>query len=423
MDNFKIPTTVLIDLSKAFDTLNHDIILSKLGYYGVSGVELRLLSNYLSDRVQYVEYLGAISQSRSIGVGVPQGSILGPLLFLIYINDLPKSSDMFNILMYADDTTLFCNFDTTCDSEKINSELEKKYRWLCSNKLSLNVGKTKFACFHTGQRIVAYPELKTNNFIIDRVTEFKFLGLIISSNMKWKKHIDHIALKVSKIIGIMHRLKFILPADVLLTIYNSLILPHFNYCHLAWGSNITARHKLHLLQKMAVRIVDHRHFLAHTEPICKRLRIVKIVDMFQISIWKFYYKLMNNMLPSYFEYMKPVQPVACNYYGIRKPRLHCSTLLSAIDVKDIGLCDDKGNLVNGHYAITCTLHHHAAEIKSKSVSYRQLKGINTVQFKQDIQASAILTLYSALYTFVYTKSNTSPHSIQHAHNISYLLYQ
>ena len=187
MDNYKIPTTVLIDLSKAFDTLNHDILLSKLGYYGVSGVELRLLSNYLSDRVQYVEYLGAISQSRSIGVGVPQGSSLGPLLFLMYINDLPKSSDMFNILMYADDTTLFCNFDTTCNSEKINSELEKIYRWLCSNKLSLNVGKTKFACFHTAQRIVAYPELKINNFIIDRVTEFNFLGLIISSNMKWKK--------------------------------------------------------------------------------------------------------------------------------------------------------------------------------------------------------------------------------------------
>ena len=85
--------------------------------------------------------------------------------------------------MYADDTTLFCNFDTTC-----NSELEKIYRWLCSNKLSLNVGKTKFACFHTAQRIVAYPQLKINNFIIDRVTEFNFLGLIISSNMKWKKN-------------------------------------------------------------------------------------------------------------------------------------------------------------------------------------------------------------------------------------------
>ena len=89
--------------------------------------------------------------------------------------------------MYADDTTLFCNFDTTCNPEKINSELEKIYRWLCSNKLSLNVGKTKFAYFHTAQQIVAYPKLKISNIIIDRVTEFNFLELIISSNMKWKK--------------------------------------------------------------------------------------------------------------------------------------------------------------------------------------------------------------------------------------------
>ena len=102
---------------------------------------------------------------------------------------------------------MFCTFDTTCNTEKINSELEKIYRWLCSNKLSLKVGKTKFACFHNTQRIVAYPELKINNFILDRVTEFNFLGLIISYNMKWKKHIDHIALKVSKIIGIMYCLQ------------------------------------------------------------------------------------------------------------------------------------------------------------------------------------------------------------------------
>ena len=305
MDNYKIPTSVLIDLSKAFDTLNHDILISKLKHYGAFGVELNLFSNYLSGRVQYVEFLDSVSDTQHIGMGVPQGSILGPLLFLIYINDVPYASDMFSILMYADDTTLFCNFDNVCSENKINTELDSIFNWLCSNKLSLNVSKTKFACFHTKQKRIVYPDLKINTISIDRVSEFNFLGLIISSDLKWSKHIDHIALKISKVIGIMYRLRPTLPEDILLTIYNSLIMPHFNYCHLVWGCNIHEGHKLHLLQKKALRIITNSHFIVHSEPLCKRLRVVKVIDMFEIILWKFYYKLMNNMLPPYFDMLKP----------------------------------------------------------------------------------------------------------------------
>ena len=128
-------------------------MLSNLRYYG--GVYYQTLP----DRVQYVEYLEAISQFKRIGVGLPQRSIVWSLLFHIYINDLPTSSNMLDMLMYADGTKLFCKFDITCNSEKINCELEQIYRWLCSNKQSLNAGKTKSACFHTA-RIVVYPELK-----------------------------------------------------------------------------------------------------------------------------------------------------------------------------------------------------------------------------------------------------------------------
>ena len=139
-------------------------------------------------------------------MGVSRGSMLWPLLFLIYINDLPNASDMLSIHMYADNTTLFCNFDNVCSENKINSELDNIFNWLCSNKLSLNVRKTKFACFHTKQKRIVYPDLKINTISIDRVSEFNFLGLIISSDLKWSRHIDYIGLKISKVIGIMYRL-------------------------------------------------------------------------------------------------------------------------------------------------------------------------------------------------------------------------
>ena len=124
-------------------------------------------------------------------MGVPQGLILGPLLFLIYIKNLPYASDMFSILTYADDTTLFCKFDNVCSENKTNIERDNIFDWLCSNKLSLNVSKTKFACFHTKQKIIVYPDLKINTISIDRVSEFNFLELIIlSSDLKWSKHIN-----------------------------------------------------------------------------------------------------------------------------------------------------------------------------------------------------------------------------------------
>ena len=322
VDSGKIPINIYIDLSKAFDTLNHTILLEKLKHYGICGSENDLLRDYLSNRCQYVEYSNSKSASKPIVTGVPQGSILGPILFLIYINDLPLVSNMFDMLMYADDTTLYCNINQYTVNLDINSELNKISAWLASNKLSLNVKKTKFMVFHTAQRKIIYPKLIINNVEIEMVRQFNFLGIILSSTLKWHNHISHISKKISKVIGVMHRLKCIFPQAILLTLYNALIVPHFTYGLLVWGSKIIKNHSLHLVQKKALRIVTNRDYIAHSEPICKRLRLLQVPDMFRISMWKFYYKLMNNKLPLYFSSMKPELPVVCDTHVIRHPTFH-----------------------------------------------------------------------------------------------------
>ena len=129
IDMYNVPTNIYIDLSKAFDTLDHSILLSKLNYYGVTGCSYDLLSSYLTDISQYVEFSGHKSDTLPISTGVPQGSVLGPLLFLIYINDLPLVSNIFDMLMYADDTTLYCNVNQNITAEVINGELLKINQW------------------------------------------------------------------------------------------------------------------------------------------------------------------------------------------------------------------------------------------------------------------------------------------------------
>ena len=150
MDHHETPINIYLDLSKAFDTLDHEILLAKLQYYGIHGTPLELLKSYLTNRKQYVEIEDTKSKMLDISTGVPQGSILGPLLFIIYVNDFALSSEKFKFVMYADDTTLTSTLETFSTNElngnpasSINIELNKISEWLKLNRLTLNVQKTK----------------------------------------------------------------------------------------------------------------------------------------------------------------------------------------------------------------------------------------------------------------------------------------
>ena len=151
------------------------------------------------------------------------------------------------MLMYADDTTLYCNVNQNITAEVINGELLKITQWLGANKLSLIVTNTKFMVFHVHNKSASYPDRQINGNKIERVTEFNFLDQALQSILSWNKHSNHTSFKVSKAIGIIHRLKSVYPFSVLLTLYNTLVLPHFNYCILSWGSVVKENHHLYLL--------------------------------------------------------------------------------------------------------------------------------------------------------------------------------
>ena len=253
-NNNKYMFSIFLDLSKAFDTVRHDILINKLEYAGIRGRSLEWFKSYLTDRQQYVDINGSVSHTSTVDAGVPQGSTLGPLLFNLYINDMSKSTNNLQYIHFADDTTVYISNDSPdflCHT--LNSELCKLDQWLQSNRLSLNLDKTCYMIFSNRNKSITNP-VKLRNYNVKLVNDTKFLGIIVDDNLSFCKHINYVAGKVSKTCGVLGRIRSFVPSSVFKTLYFSLVYPYIIYGLPVYGSgNMTPLKRLSSIQNKCIR--------------------------------------------------------------------------------------------------------------------------------------------------------------------------
>ena len=265
LDNKLFACGVFIDLQKAFDTVNHNILLDKLSYYGIRGITLQWFKSYLSNRNQFVSINGSDSESKSISIGVPQGSILGPLLFLIYINDLNKCLTFSTAYHFADDTNLLItNKSLKKINQYINHDLACLVQWLRSNKISLNAKKTELVVFKSRQTVVKkHLNFRISGQKITPVKCIKYLGVKIDENLNFQSHLNDLSMKLTRSNGMLSKLRHYVNFETLLNVYHSIFGSHLRYACQVWGQSHNASfNRIISLQNKAMRTIhfQSKHF-------------------------------------------------------------------------------------------------------------------------------------------------------------------
>ena len=289
-NNYSI--AVFIDFSKAFDTIDHEIFIDKLERYGVRGLPLQLIRSYLKDRTYRIRVRNVLSSEYICNIGTPQGSVLAPLFFLIYINDMPKFLENTHAILFADDTTLCFNNDCLNSAISMcNIELNRFANWCSANKLTINIDKTYYMLITNRFVPETVAEIKLKDQVLNCTESHKFLGVYIDQKLKFKHHVTAISNKISKSVGIMFRLSPYISCTALLNVYYSLVNSYLMYCNTIWGGTYESHlYPLTILQKRCIRIVHGASFQAHSLPLFTSSNVLQVKGVHLYSLSCFIYK-------------------------------------------------------------------------------------------------------------------------------------
>ena len=305
---------ILIDLSKAFDAVDHAILFEKLPHYGIRGKALSLIKSYLTNRTQFTVINGVSSDTKPVTCGVPQGSVLGPLLFLLFINDIQFCTSKDITRLFADDTGIFVHGNTLQSALKsAQEELDKLEKWFKANKLTLNVKKCAYIIFRGRNKRIpdVLPNLCINRQEIERVETFKYIGLHLDYCLSYKAHVEYVCNKLNRFFGVFSQLRYKIPDFLVRQTYYSTIFPIINYGLIVYGScSKSLLNKIQTKQNSLLKFLTKKDRLYPTNELHLNYRILKVKNAYDLLLVNFVHSCLRNT----------VIPIFQNYFKLQRSR-------------------------------------------------------------------------------------------------------
>lgn len=305
IDSGNFVLAVFLDLKRAFETVSRSILLQKLSNVGLKHVVLRWFESYLNDRRQKVKLNNSMSDSLPVEYGVPQGTVLGPLLFLLYINDIVGVVENCGVELFADDTMIYISGTNLMQmQQKVNQDLEHLFHWLCKNNLSINTAKTKFCIFGRKCKLNSFNideiDLKMNGHSISYEQNIKYLGVIFDPCLTFHAHADYTLRKYAKKVNFISRVGKNLSLYTKLLLYNSIASPHLQFCStLLYGLPSFKVREFEIVQNRAMRTILKCNRYVSISTMQKTLNMLSVRQMIMFDVYLFIFKMKRGLLPEY----------------------------------------------------------------------------------------------------------------------------